>query len=669
MNPTGSGAGGSVSISADATRPLPIAGDVVMDTTDVNATGMGGGDGNTWSRLITPDHMDPGTPVTLDVTFGGNDLGNTFVQLELDDASGNPIFPPGSYIAASSSGNLNHVTFTLPDYDVASGNAYYIRMSVQDEMEETVSWTATALLKKLDPINLHLFLDQPNLTPDPLTSIGLTSTDVAPDGSFTSSTLTSNVDNLGMTEVWVGNSGVATFSAAFYTSGPSAFSINPSLTLYRAFDTKSPEFGDSINLTLVDYVNGANFDADGQTLELSHFVEPGLYVLAAHCTNPTDTDYVPITGQIPAYTAQTILLDPNSGTSAAEQLFVVDNVVANDLVAEYRTVYYQVVAPNGTIGPFTATANDSLDSAAGTALMDVWDLPVGSPYARQDEDSLSVQSIPSTSSDKTTATAGFATPVPQQTFWIGLHRFGLESRITTSAGFVIPQSGTPDLIVNSIHLFPDNGKTRIEVVVSNKGYAESAQVASDFTYVDGVNVAGNTNGFQKEFALGSFASRTYEFYSIPKSYKDGWFYVTDLGPTMLELSYLNNSAAVELASVDDANPTVALSLTNPNYDENINSGIWGRYLSGVPGLHTVIDVASTSAAALYSVNGIMPIYDPTIASPDENYADLTPQDDNQIPLDFGTLLPTTPKNPNAVQFTAQDVYGLLSPLAARDHPG
>ncbi len=80
---------------------------------------------------------------------------------------------------------------------------------------------------------------------------------------------------------------------------------------------------------------------------------------------------------------------------------------------------------------------------------------------------------------------------PFDEFWISLNRNYLKEKEKIGVGFqfVVPQSGTPELIVDSMTLLPNSGQTLAKATVRNIGFASTSFFGSRFQYTD---TSGNT---------------------------------------------------------------------------------------------------------------------------------------------------------------------------------
>ena len=259
---------------------------------------------------------------------------------------------------------------------------------------------------------------------------------------------------------------------------------------------------------------------------------------------------------------------------------------------------------------------------------------------------------------------------PGQTFWIGLHRNALDTKIGLGAQFVVPVSGDPDLATETPVLSPNNGQTRVDVTVRNLGFAPASFFDRRFQYTDtSKNPDHTTTSDKLELPIGPLSSRSFIFDWVPVRPADSVEYFADFVPgdpngNIEELDETNNDGKEFLFNYDPTRPSVSLALDKSNLDGVSASDVWGRYITGVPGVFTDIDITGTDPDGdLYQLIGRHPFlsgfpsFDGQFYSSSANGSSSTSHINN---FDFGVLEPTTPQNPNIFKMRARDTFGLLS---------
>src|SRR5262249_1135907 len=405
-------------------------------------------------------------------------------------ASGNPV--------ASLNGQA---VVTLPA-GVTGGNAYFLRVGWLVVPSAKLNVTAsTSLSKDAGPMpGTELNFNLPN----PASRV-----DEAPDGSFSANSkgdlpVSAALALQGAQIFYVGSGGVADLNVTLQSSDPQHPDLNPTIALYRGMVTSGENPVEVLHL--VDFVNDHTF-TDDVHYELQDYLDPGMYVLSVvrDASKPAATQLA-VAGSLPAFPVQEIVLNPSTGKNlgalrAAET--VPDslneaggsNQSALTILEQYRTDVYHVITPGGSLGNLMVNASHPEDDkqntlegwggSNGSADLNVWDQPSPGTYA-QVPTAVHQQLIPPGQDPMTNEGEPDtqATAQPGSDCVISLTRDNLFGKTAVTTRFEVPQSGTPDLVVEPIQLLADGGQTRVEVTVVNKGTASSNDTTAWVEFTD-----------------------------------------------------------------------------------------------------------------------------------------------------------------------------------------
>ena len=293
------------------------------------------------------------------------------------------------------------------------------------------------------------------------------------------------------------------------------------------------------------------------------YVEPGLYVLTTRRTSGTGLAIASHSIDLPDVTPERVVLDPNFGDSYSllrnTDVALDPRAIRDlDIVEEYRTTYYQVVTPAGSLAGTMAFAfNLSCpdDSVEDHALLSVWQEEDDSSFLRFDSETNFLdppEPIPA-DPDCQRGQLGEGRPsvamvqpvdengqpiraLPFDEFIVALDRVDLATKVGIEARFEVPESGTPDLVLESLNLLPNDGETNVTVTIRNVGYG-LAPLSEATVFMTGYASPVELN----EFPLGPFASRSRSIPWKPNDPNDIVFYVTDSDDEIEELSEDNNA--------------------------------------------------------------------------------------------------------------------------------
>ena len=678
------GESGAFTVEVDSAAELPMRDgelSIPPDTMFASAVmGFGEGiDGKDWLRLDVPYGVSG--DVSLEVAMWGMDGGGTPMRYDLYDTDGGFV---SSGTQSTDPPVLGKVTFGLAG--VVAGASYYVRAGVVNDADNTLRLTASAVLPKANPDSFAVPPATRSLLEEKMRHQA-----IDPDGTL-GGTVVQPFDGthpgwLISEAFWVGTPGLATFSMELSDS------VRPYLALYRGRAQYNPGENPKYSLELVDYVNGANV-VNGNEYHLTAYVEPGMYALKAGRASGTGTPSYSL--DIPDYVPQEIVLNPNSGSSTEQRHLAIDatrdgfgQYESNKFVA-YRTTFFHVVTPAGSQAGVTALATTLIDNSLvpsshipavheeGTARIKIYRWDDFGGYFTGIVSGMNLDP-PSTHTISTGFSPGLVYPFRE--FWVALNRDYLKEKHKIGVGFefVVPQSGTPELIVDSLTLWPNSGQTLAKATVRNIGFASTSFFGSRFQYTDtSQNPAHLTTSDLPELPMGPLSSRHRSLdWKDPQRPEDEGTYIVDFlegvpGGAIEELDETNNQSTKMLATVDPHRPTVSLALADPLMDGTSPSdGVWGRYISGVPGATTDVLITGQDVDGdLFRVTGHFPPFNPP---PTVDYsvgqfliAGMNGSQDssNIVSYSFGNLRPTTQANPNIIHMTVKDEYGLPSDEAS-----
>jgi hypothetical protein len=684
-----------------------------------------------WLRLGVP--QDFAGQIQVNLTYSGlvastfqydlygitNDASGNFVGQLLATGETSAIGLPGLYIGS----------FALPS-GLAGGTSYYLRVEVTDDPTDLFGSLDVAASVDVSGKQRDYTPSSPTgQTPGPgLPSLPLQTVEPLPDGTIHAHLTTSTGTDVYTYSVgfWAGSGGMADLSFKLVQVDiegfMGSFSADPYIALYHL--TSSPGEG-AFDLQLIDFVNDANSSYDSSTdafnYHLSAWLDPGLYlieVVADHIRTTNSVAEVSVDGSIPVAPVQQIVVDPNNGTSEvnlakATTEFGPSNDPIPDLTlaGEYRTVFYRVITPGASQDGLTVFARDPYqtvnpsETEGGYADMSIFWGPFFfngqvTPWVDATDYS-SAKRLEAAANNIDGSTGGMlcqtcyqigssslvgGSASPGGEYLIGLYRHDLEGTVDLAADFTVPQSGTPDWVVEPIQLAPDRGNTLITVKVRNLGYAlapstESAAVFMDASKVSGMNLI-PSKMLDAPIAALDFHDHVFSWLQGPSTPDDTVSYVANstdplgviTGATTVEMShkidekdYTNDVQTVALNTVDPFRPIVSFAFSDPamNGTGNVNaSPVWGRYVAGVAGVTTNITIHATDVlngvqgAGLWDVDMEIPS-DLGFQSGPVGASGLS-ADQTLTGADFGLLQPTTPGNPNVLAARAKDIYGLQS---------
>jgi hypothetical protein len=669
--------------------PVDAAGDLFTATLDPSAvqplggyslridpltgtTGTQSFSGQGWSLLSVPAGNI--SPVHLSVSVSGTVGIPRWLRYDLYsralDAQGHYT---GQLITSDTRFNISGIfEIDLPN-TVSGGTTYYLRLGNDFDAPATVTVTASADYGFKNFCTGSICLGIPPASgkiSDPLDQVS-----PSPDGHF--GIETGSPPYLGRPELlesvlfWVGSGGQSRFDVDVINS-PSDPNPNAYVALYRGSVTGT-EFP-SITLPLVDFVNNAN-SADGHNYRLDAFLDPGMYVLQVVRKSTAGNARLILNASLPPYIAQEIVIDPNNGGSS-EALRAISltrgpslgNLPDRSLLDEYRTTFYHVVTPGGNQGGMMAFAKkDTQDLSSDHTLsgayaaMTLWTQPNANLYTTY------AYFFPTQN-----AQVGVGAAAPGSQFWIGFNRDNLWGKAVITVNFNPPMSGIPDWVVDPIVLKPDNGQTTVQVTVHNRGYGLARSTTAWLQFTDASKPAGQQylTSMMSEDDLTPFASVTHTFTWHPVTPNDEALYVTNYDqprngkPVYTELDVTNNGQTVKLSTVDPASPVVSIHLADPNMvaGGNDNVPVWGRYVAGILGVQTDINLQINSPTIGGKSGGL---YQLNIDAPGNGYSYSLNAAGTNIAyalknFDFGKLAATSPSNPNQLRVIATDQFGLMS---------
>jgi hypothetical protein len=422
---------------------------------------------------------------------------------------------------------------------------------------------------------------------------------------------------------------------------------------------------------LVDYSNAV--DGNGQ-YSFNEFLEPGTYFLRG---TGTGSGTVSVTGTIPAVLATVLNVEPSTGMTFDSEDSILNHASGESstpvydfpfVYQRYSTFYYGTTIPADASGqPISVEAYDvptntdtttSAGSAgAGTVSLTLWRFAngvytnVGTQTNALNDHNLT--DFPVTGTD---------TPVAGAVYFIGVDLNGFAGPIYISLTVPVTIVGKPDYSVTPLQLLPDFGYTISQTTIVNGSFT----LAPPTTYTIKL---GGTTVTRSVPALAPFGTYLISTPWTPLSPSDTSQVVVNPIGAQVELSAANDTTNLALLSNVDGNiPTVMISLADAamtaegSAGATTGGGTWGRYISGVSGQISTIDVMGMDLDTnLIEIDVVGPMVGSSRAF--AVGADLNDvySDTVQIPIDFGTLNGTSPTNPNQIQFYAVDAFGLRTP--------
>ncbi|MBC8354746.1 MAG: SBBP repeat-containing protein [Planctomycetes bacterium] len=644
-----------------------------------------------WMTLKVPQGID-GVPF-LSVSPQTFTTTAQQVQLEVFNSDGELV---QSTNASTNPPATSSVNFGLPN--LSGSELYHVRVGTTNNATGPVLLNLSASIPKATSgksIPDNLIPDAENRF-DRLDNLG-------PDGQFpggqaiTFSQLASLNHSLAF---WVGAAGTATFNANIGAI-PGGTSSDEFLALYRADYDCAEITGCQLDLTLVDYLNET--DGPSTNFLLESYVEPGLYVLESGRASGSGISGLTVSFDLPDVTPERIVLDPNFGTSYGVLQNVdratpinATNSSSATLATNYSTRFFAAESPVGSLNGTTAfgiNLSCAPADADGDALVSVWHGTNGQyshfdsstnlidPPTAADDTNTVKQCDDNTENHPTNPSLAVVQPLvngeplhadPFDEFILAVHRNDLSTKIGVQSMFVVPISGTPDLVVETLNMLPNDGETLVVVGVRNVGYAPSSFTTAQVEFTN-YNLPIEKN----ELPLGPFASRTQAFPWTPSEPEDHVKYTTDFAGKIDELDEGNNSIDRQLKEVDAHFPSGQITLADDALRGATPDGQWGRFVSGIPGLDTayvfqMIDLDfDMDAKTDTDGDGIADYFQADVTFPLGTFGQtgkLTygPDAFHQQPVSFGNLFPTVPANPNQVTMLVTDRYGLKSELLVQD---
>jgi hypothetical protein len=652
-----------------------------------------GASGLQWSRLVVPAGVTGSVHLTVTATASGS---TDPVRYDLYSIAFDAAHSFSGQLVASGDGRFvsGSATFDLPP-SLRDGTSYYLRVGNATDAAAGVDISASVspLAKDRPGYDLITHIICQAIWPSCRQyspPIMLTAANPSPDGHFTRTTsATVSSQPLSSTAFWVDAGGQAHFDVHI-----SAY-VAPYIALFRG--SPDAEYI-QITLNLVDFVNDAG-TANFRDYSLDASLDPGMYVLEVIASTGAGTRAdVTVNASLPAYIPEEVVLDPKEGKSLANLRAA--NTIGSTLAAlrdpnlmeQYRTRFYHVVAPSGSRPGLTVQASHPSDSSAfplggDSAHFAIWQASSGGytevGYTGRDL-------IPPGTSNATAGRAQTSDSSPGQSFWIALNRSNLFGKAVVEVTYEVPGAATPDWVVDPIRLLPNNGQTRVEITVHNNGYAVAPLTTAWLQFTDGSLDSDHQLSpvVSNEDALAPFASRTYVLPPWhPLTPNDTVTYTTNHdrirgGHAILtELNDLNDSQTVALNIVDRMRPTVCLGLADRNMvaGGNVDAPVWGRYIAPSPNgsiAHVITDLVITASepssstatdcepssstnVSLYQLEIHSPFPPVLSVSATGGHASYTVHN-----FDFGRLPPTSPTNPNQLRVIAIDQYGLRSDESA-----
>lgn len=637
-------------------------------------------DGTDWVRLDVPYGI--AGDVTLRVDLAGTWLFRTLFRYDLYRTD-------GSFVSSQSllSSSLTPGTMIFNLTGATGGESYYLCAGMAGNTDIRVRLTASATLPKA---NAHLYRVPPAtraLLGEKMERRGL-----KPDGTMGGTVVQPYDQPLSILiseSFWAGTPGLATFRMKVSNLSWGYLALYRGVADYAGEQT-------NYDLELVDYVNGADV-VNGDEYKFTAYVEPGMYVLKAGGRPSSGMEDPTFSVDVPDFVPREVVIDPNSGMSTDANYYAIDTtrdgfgMYESQRFDAYRTTVFHVVVPAASQAGMGAVATTQLDSSLfpttgfpsvhenGTAGLrvywwhDIWGTYIGIGDGFGDED----LDPPGT----TLISLALDSVEPFGEYWFSLRRDFLNDRdkIGVGAQFVVPQSGTPDLIVDPLILSPNKGQTLVGVTVRNIGFASTTFFSSRFQYTDSTKIPTHlTVSDILELPMGPLSSRYRALdWITPQLPADRTTYKADfVGPTVPEgaveeLDETNNSATEILSTVDPHRPTLSMVLTDPQLDGNRDPLIWGRYISRVPGVQgKIVATSEDPDGDLYVLRGRYPQPSPPAESQIGQYFTSGLDGSHTVTTvhghyDFGSLLPTTPQNTNTFRLIAYDEYGLPSAQALR----
>jgi len=548
--------------------------------------------------------------------------------------------------------NGGQVTFGVSD--ITSLGTYFIRPFIVSgtvvPITATVNMTLGSASAPIKPAN------HPRLTNIP--SFSIPAEPYARANQFANGTFSSQSGFVAtglMHKVvfWVDQPGVATF-----TLSGSTLLTNRALGLWRGSVVGGEQF--YIAGTLKDFSSSPSTG----NITLQANVLPGMYYLTVDGATSNNFQRVTVSGQLPLPFSTVITLDPNSGSTSAENLNRVDPVLPSAYPAEdgtlvaFRTSFYKVVTPGGSqAGLISAGAVYAPPPAGnlneGRAYLSITRL-TGSTLTYTGSDS-SID-LDGSVDDLGAIVVGTDLALPNSEYYIAVSRDRMspgDPSLHISAQYTIPQSGTPDIVVDGVRFAPANGRTLVTVDLRNNGYATAGAFKSKLRFSNYP-----TDSIFTIPGFGPLASQSFSYIWDPTNGTDTATYTADFENILAERNEGNNAAS---AALNKARPVIgSIVLAEPLLDGDVDPNVWGRYVKGVTGVANNIIVTPTDA------DGQADIYQTFFTEPGgfigqvRKYIWVGAGPHTRPNFEFDGLSPTSPANPNRFGAYVQDQWGLTS---------
>ena len=596
-------------------------------------------------RLIMPSTVLGNTTITI----SPNAVGIRVFQLDVLDSLGNV---QSTFSASSATG----VAFNVPG--LGSFGEYFLRPAItfgsQTTMNVSLSVPLGSASDALKPAN-HSSLTNPSSYTVPAETYARA--DQFADGTFSSRRDSPIPTGTGLKHkvvFWVDQPGFATFTITGSGTGRV-------VGLWRGIRVLE-EADFRIAGTLEDYSSAVLPD---NSIILQAYVLPGMYFITVDGTTNTSRSIITVSGQLPLPFSMPITLDPNSGSTSAVNLNVVDPELPpsypleDNGLLDFRTTFYKVITPGG-VKPSGLAAHVAAFAPPppgsnlweGRAEVSITRLTgATATYTNADPDI----SLDDATDDLVADVTATDVPLPGNEYYIGVNRDRMvpgDKDLDVSASFSVPQSGTPDIVVDGVRLDPANGRTKVTVNLRNNGYASTDAFVSKLRFsnypADSVfTVPG----------MGAFASLSYSWFWDPTNGTDTATFTADTTNLIEERSESNNSAT---ATLNKSRPTIAVALADPLMDGDADPNVWGRYVSGVAGPTSNINITTTDADADGAADVYQTYFKVPTSSSFNAFNGAGPF--TWANFDFSKLAPTSATNLNRFGAYVKDQWGLTSDI-------
>src|SRR5690348_3489201 len=252
-----------------------------------------------------------------------------------------------------------------------------------------------------------------------------------------------------------------------------------------------------------------------------------------------------------------------------------------------------------------------------------------------------------------TVTANDA-PQPGDVYFISVNRDRTATQLLIGPSLLVPQSGNVNLVVTSLQLSPDHGRTRVAATIVNRGFATALATNATLAlsnYLKSGALPGTQGGPSIISISALDAGESFDY----STHGDGnWkpdfpgntaTFTANFDNKIAESDISDNKKTLALSSVDPTSPTVSIALSDPTLNAETAAGTWGRYVAGVTGAPVNILVDGADADSnLYEIMVTGPMTNYFISSDNAVLA----SHENVINWDLGLFQPTSPNNPNLI---------------------